>query len=310
MAALKPFEQLVGRGGNVGEWDPGVLSGGELRPVYQVFVTAAKLACVENRLHSRSRNVIRNVKRNRTCVGMKLGRIVIGFEKGNMENRMETRKIRGETELVRKVGDCVVNGKGSESAMFELVGWACGLDMPSHEPYELVWLIGRGSGDALVVVSRLSVLSFTQMGAKLVVQPSKTVSEVSSGWHGGGDRDSGVEGRVVSEIGKKGRGVRGGIEMVVERKLGEGGIFDTVVLLRRNVGTEVCFERLVCTLREAVCLRVMRSRELELGLEERRELLPKDGDEGGAAVRDNGLRHTVVAEDAVEEDPGELGSSS
>ena len=34
VATVKPLEELVRSGGNVGEWDPGVFGGGELRPMY------------------------------------------------------------------------------------------------------------------------------------------------------------------------------------------------------------------------------------------------------------------------------------
>ena len=94
-------------------------------------------------------------------MGMKLGRIVIGFEQGNMENRMETGEIGRETEFVSEVRDSVVNGEGTKATVFELIGWARGLDVPAHKPYKLIRLVDRGRGDAFIVVARLGVLSFT-----------------------------------------------------------------------------------------------------------------------------------------------------
>ena len=70
-----------------------------------------------------------------------------------MEHGVKTGEIGGETESVRKVADRVVDREGAEAAMFELIGWARGLDMPAHKPYKLIWLVDGGGRDALVVVA-------------------------------------------------------------------------------------------------------------------------------------------------------------
>ena len=85
---MEPFEQLVGSGRDVAERDPGVLCGGEARPVYQVFVASSKFASIKNRLYSRRREIVRNIKRGRVCMGMKLRGIMVRFKEGDVEDRM------------------------------------------------------------------------------------------------------------------------------------------------------------------------------------------------------------------------------
>ena len=86
-------------------------------------------------------------------MGVKFGRIVIGFEEGDMEHGVKTGEIGGETEFVRKVAHRVVDREGTEAVVFKFIGWAHGLDMPAHKPDKLIWLVDGGGHDALVVVA-------------------------------------------------------------------------------------------------------------------------------------------------------------
>ena len=68
---------------------------------------------------------------------------MVGLEKGNVKDGMETGKVRRETELVDKVGELALDGEGSETDVVEFVGGTGGLDMAAEEPDELVGLVGR-----------------------------------------------------------------------------------------------------------------------------------------------------------------------
>ena len=101
---------------------------------------------------------------------MEFGRVGVGFEEGNMEDGVKTGKVWGETELVGVVGDGAFNGEWTEAAMIELVGRTSRLDMATEQPHELVRLVLRRVGDALVVVPGLTFLCVLQLCAKLVVK--------------------------------------------------------------------------------------------------------------------------------------------
>ena len=101
MPAVKPLEQLVVGGRDVGEGNPGVLVRREIFPTHEILVALSDLPTVENRCdRGRWRLVRSDVEVNRSRSRMKWGRFVIRSEKRDMENRMKTRKIRREREFV------------------------------------------------------------------------------------------------------------------------------------------------------------------------------------------------------------------
>ena len=53
--------------------------------------------------------------------------------------------------------------------MVELVGGSGRLDVAAEEPNELIGLVLRASGDALVVVARLTLLSLRELSAKFAM---------------------------------------------------------------------------------------------------------------------------------------------
>ena len=95
--------------------------------------------------------------------------------------------------------------------------------------------------------------------------------------------------------------------MVVVGELGEGEEIDPVVLIVRNEGAEIHLQRLVRTLSQTVGLGMVGRRVLDGDLEMAGELGPEARNESRAAVGDDGVRETVVTEDAVKEEPGETG---
>ena len=97
---VKPLEQLVVGGRSVGEGIPGVLIRREILPTHEILIVLSDLPTVENRCNrGRWRLVWSDVEVNRSGSRMKWGRIVIGFKKRDMENRMEMRKVRREREF-------------------------------------------------------------------------------------------------------------------------------------------------------------------------------------------------------------------
>ena len=77
--------------------------------------------------------------------------------------------------------------------MVELVGGPGRLDVAAEEPNELIGLILRAFGDALVVVACLTLLSLRELSAKFAMEAVETSGEVSS------SRDVGLDGLVLGE---------------------------------------------------------------------------------------------------------------
>ena len=73
----------------------------------------------------------------------------------------------------------------------------------------------------------------------------------------------------------------------------------------RDVGTEIGFESLIGTFREAIGLRVIGGGVLELDLKVAGEFGPESGHERRTAVGNDGRRKAMIAEDSVEEEPRE-----
>lgn len=125
--------------------------------------------------------------------------------------------------------------------------------MATKQPYEVALVDVGCVLDSLVVVAGLAVLGSEELSTALVVNTSETLSEVASSGDSNGRRSNErVEGGIVAEIGVEGRMFGGRIHMVVERELGRWEVVDPVVLLCRDIRTEVPLERLVRLLRKAV----------------------------------------------------------
>ena len=76
---MEALKLLIVGGRDVGEWDPGVLVGGQAVPVHEVLVALAKLAAVEDGVDGGGRVVVGELERLRRGMGMEFGRVVIGF---------------------------------------------------------------------------------------------------------------------------------------------------------------------------------------------------------------------------------------
>ena len=63
---------------------------------------------------------------------MELGRIVVGLEKGDVEDRMETGEVSGEMEFVGSVRDGAVDWEWAKATVVKLVGWTGGLDIATE----------------------------------------------------------------------------------------------------------------------------------------------------------------------------------
>ena len=129
MPAVKPLEQLVVGGRDVGEGNPGVLFGWERLPGDVVFVAMADFTAVENVVDNwgRRNRVRMKFERIGGCVIMEFRRVVVRFKKRNMKNGVKARKVRREAKLVSERRDFASNGERTEAAMVELtalVGFA------------------------------------------------------------------------------------------------------------------------------------------------------------------------------------------
>ena len=97
------------------------------------------------------------------------------------------------------------------------------------------------------------------------------------------------------------------VGVIVVREFGKWEEIDPIVLVVRDVRAEVPLKGLIGALRETVGLRVVRGRVFVVDLELAGELRPESRDEGTAAVGDDRVGKTVVAEDSIKEEPGETG---
>ena len=113
---------------------------------------------------------------------------------------------------------------------------------------------------------------------------------------------------MASIVCKKGGHARCGVGAIVVREFGKREEIDPIVLVLRDVRAEVRLKGLIGALRETVGLRVVRGLVLVVDLELAGELGPESGDEGRAAVGDDAVGETMVAEDTIEENPGKTGS--
>ena len=109
---------------------------------------------------------------------MELGRIVVGLEKGDVEDRMETGEVSGEMEFVGSVGDGAVDWEWAKATVVKLVGWTGGLDVATEEPNEVARLKMRAVGDALVVIASLNILCVLELSTQLSVKMLETSCEV------------------------------------------------------------------------------------------------------------------------------------
>ena len=97
------------------------------------------------------------------------------------------------------------------------------------------------------------------------------------------------------------------VGVIVVREFGKWEEIDPIVLVVRDVRAEVPLKGLIGALRETISLRVVRGRVFVVDLELAGELRPESRDEGRAAVGDDSVGKTVVAEDSIKEEPSETG---
>ena len=147
--------------------------------MHEILVALADFARVENGVYSRGRvGIISEVKRNGGSVKMELGRIVVGLEKRNMEDGVETGQVCRETKLVRRVRDCVIDGERAKTAVVKLVGGTSRLDVATQQPDELVRNVLGSLADAVIVVASLMFLSLFELIAELVVESFEPGGEI------------------------------------------------------------------------------------------------------------------------------------
>lgn len=88
MPAVESLEQLVGGGRDVGEWNPGVFVWRQALPAHEILVTLAELARVEDGVDSGRRVIIGELEWGWGSVRVKVGRIVVWFEEGDVKDRV------------------------------------------------------------------------------------------------------------------------------------------------------------------------------------------------------------------------------
>lgn len=86
MAAMESLEEFVLGGGYIGERNPAVFVGGRVLPAHEILVVLSELAAVEDGVDGARRRVFKDFDGSGGCVGVEVRRIVVGFEKRNMED--------------------------------------------------------------------------------------------------------------------------------------------------------------------------------------------------------------------------------
>ena len=138
-----------------------------------------------------------------------------------MEDGVKTGEVRGETELVDKVGELSLYGEGTETNVIEFVGGTGSFDVTTEEPDELVGGERGRVRNATVVVLRLTVLRELEVRAKLVVNTGEVVVEISGSGNVDGIEKARLEGGMEAEIREEGGHLGRFVSVVVVGELGE-----------------------------------------------------------------------------------------
>ena len=178
---------------------------------------------VENVLYVKGRvGIFGENEWSRRRMRMEFGRVVIGFEKRDVEDGVKTGEVRGKTELVDEVGELSLYGEGTETNVVELVGRTGSFDVTAEEPDELVGGERGCVGNTTVVVLCLTVLRELEVRAKLVVDAGKMVVEISGSGNVDGIGKARLEGGMEAKVREEGRHFCRLVGVVVVGELGEG----------------------------------------------------------------------------------------
>ena len=218
----------------------------------------SKLAAIKNGVYIKGRVCVagKNEQSGRR-MWMEFGGIVIGFEKRDVENGMETREVGGETELVDDVGELALDWERAETDVVEFVGRTSGFNVTAEEPDELVGGERGRVGNATVVVLRLAVLRELEVRAKLVVNTGEVVVEIGGSRDVDGIGKARLESGMEAKIREEGRHFRRFVGVVVVGELGEWEPFCPVVLVVVKEDPEVLLQLLIDAFRLSICLWVV-----------------------------------------------------
>ena len=109
---------------------------------------------------------------------MELGRIVVGFKQGDVEDGMETGEVSREMELVSSIRDGAIDWEWAKAMVVELVGRTGGLNVVMEEPDEVVGLEAWPIGNTLIVITCLDILGMLEFGTQLSVEMLEASSEI------------------------------------------------------------------------------------------------------------------------------------
>ena len=105
MPTMETFEEFIGGGGNVGKRNPRIFVSGEIFPAYEIFVTLSDFATIEDRVNVQGGiGIFGEDERSGRRMWMEVGWVVVGLEKGDMKDGMETGEVGRETEFVHEIG--------------------------------------------------------------------------------------------------------------------------------------------------------------------------------------------------------------
>ena len=182
--------------------NPRVFFGRLILPTYKVVVAVTCLAAIE---YVRDEGgVVGELKRFGCSVGVEFGWVGVGFEKGCVEDGVESRQIWWEAEKVGVVANFANDREWSKAAVVELQRRSSGADVTAKKPGELVRLVFRGRKDMLVELVLLALLRKFELSFKLSVNVVETLSELIGGRDSGYFGEFGSEGGVESAVGEKG----------------------------------------------------------------------------------------------------------
>ena len=159
--------------------------------------------------------------------------------------------------------------------MIKFGGRTSGLDIVTEQPNELVLLEFRSRKAMLVIVPSLRLLCIFQLSTKFFVDLNEPFCKIVSSWDCRTFRDLWFKGGVKSEVSKKWGLTSGSILQIVECELREWEVINPIILLVQAVCTEVRLKRLVGTLGQSICLRMISCRSSSVNVQTRSESLPE-----------------------------------
>ena len=232
---------------------------------------------------------------------------VVGFEEGDVEDRMkETHSVR-ELESECMARDFMGDGERTETFVVKLLGRAFGRDVLSIQPDEVADF-EVGSGESATVGRDLVLgLGDFDLVSAIGVEVGEGFGEVVGSRVG--DRDIEREGgaRIITIVGKERGDLSRRVRGIVVGELGDGEEVCPVVLLIVGVHPEVGLQCLVRALGLAVGLGVECSGEIQLHVQESAEGRHELGGECGTPIRDDIRGDTMLGEDVAYVEASDVG---